>query len=188
MTIKRVVVIIVAGMFVLLSSCNLKEKIGENITEGIIEKASDGEVDIDIDGDEVTYSTDEGEVVISEEDGFTMETDDGTIVTSGTNGEWPTDQAAAYIPKLEVGTLAYTLNGSEVCILEVEGIVIENYQSYEQAIMDAGYTEDKVESSAEDMELYSGKSQDGIVVMICFVPSTGIIQITVDGSEKTEKQ
>ncbi|HWT76889.1 MAG TPA: hypothetical protein VN258_19485 [Mobilitalea sp.] len=60
---KLKLVIIAAVLLMLLSGCNLKKKIGESITEGVIEKASDGEVDVDINGDDITYSTDEGEAI-----------------------------------------------------------------------------------------------------------------------------
>jgi major membrane immunogen (membrane-anchored lipoprotein) len=186
MTKKLCLITFACVLLLLLSGCNLKEKIGENITEGIIESASDGDVDVEIDGDEVTYTTDEGQAVINNEDGFVMETEDGTIVLSEGDNEWPVDQAAAYIPELKAGTLTYIFNSPESCMLSVEETTKDDYEVYEKEIIDAGYTVDKVESSAEDMELYSASSEEGVIVTISFVPSESILQVTVDASSKLE--
>lgn len=176
---KMRVLIIIATMSLLMMGCNLEEKIGENITEGIIEKASGG--DLEVEGDNVTYSTDEGEMKI-DEGGLTFEGEDGSVVSAGGEYEWPEDQAAEYIPKFEGGTISYIYNASDSCMLMIDGLKNDNYDDYIKEVMKKGYTEDKVESTAEDMMLYSGTSKDGVSIAVYFIPSEGSMQISVDAT------
>jgi hypothetical protein len=180
---RRIKLILVGiMMLILLSGCNLKEKISENITEGIIEKAAGGEVDVEINGDDVSYTTEDGEVTIDEDAGVNYEGEDGTVIASGGEYEWPVDQAAVYLPKLENGTITYLLNGPDACMLIVEDLTMEDYKSYKEAITGAGFTTDSMDSSAEDLEIYSGTSSEGIIATISYTESEGTIQITLDAS------
>lgn len=181
---KRIGIIMLT--LVLLSGCNLKQKIGENITEGIIEKATGGEVEVEIDGDEVTYQTEEGETVINTDDGFSIQSEDGTSILSGSEYEWPTEQAAAYLPKLDVGTVTYILNSDTSCMVSIENVTKEDYQGYKEAIAAAGYTKEKFESSAEDFEMYSGSAENGIIASVMYTPSASALQVTLDASGMTE--
>lgn len=177
------IVVIVTIALVLLSGCKLREKIGENITEGIINKATGGEVDIDIDGDNVTYKTEEGETVInSGENGLIIESEDGMTVSAGSEYEWPTNKAAAYLPKLKAGTVTYILNSDTTCIISIEEVSADDYLEYEETIVDAGFTVDKYETSAEDLEMYSGATDKGYIVSLIFSPSSKALQVTLDSS------
>ncbi len=181
---KRIGLVVMAVIsMILLSSCNLKEKISESITENIIEKATDGEVDIDIDGDEISYSTEEGDFTV-DDTGMTIEGDDGTVIASGGEYEWPLDQAAEYLPKLGKGTISYILNGPDTCMLMVDDLELDDYKDYKEEIVDAGYINDTLESSAEDLEIYSGTSSDGVVVTVSFSQSEAMLQVTADASGK----
>lgn len=179
---KMMVIIIIVIVSLLMTGCNLEEKIGENITEGIVEKASGGDLEVEIDGDNVTYSTDEGEMTIDEEDGLTFEGEDGSVVSAGGEYEWPEDQAAEYMPKFDGGKISYIYNATDSCMLMVDGLEKDNYDDYIKEVVKKGYTEDKVESTAEDMMLYSGSSKDGVSIAVYFIPSEGSMQISVDAS------
>lgn len=174
--------IIAAAFVFLMAGCNLKEKISDKISEQMIESTIGEDADVEINGDDVSYTTEDGEMTV-DESGMTYEGEDGTVIASGGEYEWPLDQAAAYLPKLECGTITYIANGPDTCMLLVESLVLEDYQSYKEAVIAAGYTKDPLDSSAEDMELYSGASTNQIIVTLSFVPSEGSIQISVDASD-----
>lgn len=185
---KRVALFIIIAMTsVLLAGCNMEDKISEKIAEEMIEKSSGGEVDVDIDGEDVTYTTEEGEVTVTNDDStFVIEGEDGSSMQSGDNVEWPTDQAAAYLPKCSAGKVSYLMNSDESCIIMLDEVSQEDYDQYEQAIKDAGYTNNAVESTAEDMVLYSGASADGVTVTVYISPSEAVMQITADASTKLQ--
>ena len=169
----------------LLTACNMEEKISEKIAEGVMEKAAGDEVDIDIDGVDVSFKTEEGDVTVTNEDGsFVMEGEDGSSIQSGENVEWPTDQAAAYLPKCSAGTISYVMNSEESCIIMLDGVNQDDYDKYEQAIKDAGYTNSTVETTAEDMDLYSGASAENVTVTVYISPTEGVMQVTADASAK----
>lgn len=181
--IRFILIGIIALFF--LSGCNLKQKIGESITEGIIEKAVGSEVDIDIDGDNVSYSTEEGEITFDGESGINYEGEDGTVIASGDEYEWPEDQAAAFLPKLTVGTITYLLNGPDTCMLVVEELTMEDYKDYKDVITKAGFTKDSLDSSAENLEIYSGTSEDGTIATLSYTDSEGTLQIILEAQQKT---
>jgi hypothetical protein len=181
---KIIFVSLIAATLFLMAGCNLKEKIGESITEGILEKAIGDDVNIDIDGGDVSFTGDDGEEISFDEDeGLTIEGEDGSYVASGGEYDWPEGQAADYIPKFDRGKISYIFNSDESLMLYIEETVIEDYEDYVNAIIDDGFTVDKVESSAEDMQIYAAKAENGVAATVCFVNSEGYLQITVDATQ-----
>ncbi len=168
------------------TGCNLGEKIGANITEELLEESSGEDVEVEIDGDKVTYSSEEGEVSI-DGDKITFEGEDGTVMTSGTDNEWPQGEAADYLPKLSGGVISYVMNGPEACMLLVEEITEEEYDSYVKEIKDSGFTENLTESVAEGLKLYSGSNKENAVATISFIPEENNLQITLDASMMENK-
>lgn len=179
------IITLVVAVTVLMAGCNLNKKIGDSITENIMEKAIGDDVEVEVDGEDISYTTDEGTVDFDEDEGLTIEGEDGTVMSAGSVYEWPTGQAADYLPKLDRGKIFYILNSDNSCSLMVEETVEEDYKSYVESIIDDGYSIDKVESSADDMLLYSAKSENGITVCVIFVESEGTMQISVDATGKT---
>lgn|GEM_PF-4545117 len=170
---------------VLMAGCNLKEKIGNNISEKVAEKAIGDNADVNIDNGEVKVKTDDGEMTMNgDDDGITIKGEDGSVVTAGDSAKWPKGQVADYIPKLDVGTVTYAVNTEQACMVTVENITVDDYKKYVDAVVSAGYTEEKVESSAEDMQIYSAKATNGVVVSVSYVNSESTINITVDASGK----
>lgn len=181
---KIISVLLILMMIVLMSGCNIKEKISESISEKLIEEAAGDGTDVDINGEDVTVSTDEGEFSIDDENGMTFEGEDGSIVQSGGEYEWPKDQAAAYLPKLNAGTVTYILNSAESCMLTVSEVSEKDYKKYKDDIIGEGYTNNTTESNAEDMLLYSGSTSDGVALTVFYTPSQETISITLDASAK----
>lgn len=189
---RMLVVCLFSVMALLLSACGLKEtisdKISEGLTEKILEAGSDGKVDVDIDGDDFSFTTEDGEstTYTSDEDGATIESGDGSVMTSGENVKWPTDKAAVYIPEMKDGKLSYSFNSDESCILMLDEVTQEGYDDYKQKIIDAGYTEEATDATAEDLAMYYGTNDKGIVAGIGYTPSSLYLQITVDTTGKAE--
>ncbi len=183
---KIKLIAIIAATLLLMAGCNLDEKIGESITEGIIEKAVGDDIDLDVDGEDFTYKSEEGEITFDEEEGVTFEGEDGEVVAAGGEYDWPEDQAAKYLPKLDSGKISYIYNSTDSCMLILDEVTKEDYEAYVKAVSDDGYTNEKVESFAEDMSLYSGQTEEGIAVTVCFFNSETSMQINVDATGISE--
>lgn len=178
---KKICIVLVVLLGVLLfSGCNIKEKIGEKIVEGVFEKAVGDEVDLDIDGDEVTYKTEEGEMTFDSENGITFEGEEGKTVIYTDVSEWPEDMAASYLPKIKDAEISYLLNSDKYCMITVDNIDNEKYADYLEKVKDKGYSKDKFESTADDLNMYSGSSEEGVVVTLYYVPSSKSLQLTVE--------
>jgi len=175
---------IAVAMLLILTGCKLKEKISENIVEGVLEKATGGEADIEVDGGDISYTDGEGEVTIKKDEGVIVEGEDGSVISSGSEYTWPEGQAADYLPKYEGGKITFIMNSQESCMIFIEGTNKDEYKSYVEKITDKGYSIDTVESAAEDMLLYYAKSEQEIAVSVCYVPSEKTLQITLDASGK----
>ncbi len=162
------------------SGCGLQEKIGESITEKIIESAAGDNVDVDLDGGSFTVSSEDGDYSYSEEDGsFTMESEDGSVV-AGTDTEWPEGEAADYLPELKDGVISSFYNSSTSCMIWADELSQDVYKDYVDKIKDEGYTENTMVSSSTDMEMYYGEKTDGTTVSIAYMPEDQSIQIAID--------
>jgi hypothetical protein len=176
---------IILAVLLIMVGCNLKEKIGESITEGILDKAVGDDADIDINGGDITFKGEDGEEInFDDENGLTIEGEDGSIVASGGEYDWPKDQAADYLPKFKGGKITYIFNSETSCMLVIEETKKEDYEDYIKEAIDKGYNVDKAESSAEDMLLYSAKSEDGVAFTAYYVDSEGSLTLSVDATGK----
>lgn len=179
--------LIFAAVLLLLGGCKLKEKIGKNITEGLVEGALGDEADIDIEDGEISFSGKDGEeVTIDEEGGVTFEGEDGAYMVTGDVYDWPEGMAADYIPKFDKGKITYIYNTTDGLLLYIEETELEDYEDYKSEVIDEGYTVDKFESAADDLQFYTAKSDEGVVVTVSYVKSEKYLQITVDASSKQE--
>jgi len=84
---KLIVILLTVLMMLSLASCGIKksvdEKIAEKVTEGIVNKATGGEVDLDIKDGQLTVKGEDGEKV------------------SFGDTKWPEGQTADLLPKLK---------------------------------------------------------------------------------------
>jgi hypothetical protein len=158
---KIKLLIIFAATLFLLSGCNLEKKIEEGITEGILENATDDEdVEVEIDGDEITYSTEEGEVTLDEEGGYTFEGEDGEVMTVSGDNEWPEGLAAEKLPKFDKGVITTTMNLNDSCMLIIEEVEKKDYEEYVEKVKDEGFTEGVYESKSDELSAYGAYLDD----------------------------
>lgn len=177
--------LLILGVLVILSGCNLKKKITENITEGILEQAFGEGTDIDISDGELKFTNKDGEeIVFDDENGLVIEGEDGSILASGGVYEWPKDKAALYIPKLDEGKITYLLNTPESCLLYLEELSEEAYFDYQKEIVNQGYIENKYEATTEAGYIYGASNKEGIAVTLMYDINSVYLQITVDASQK----
>jgi len=167
MLFKRCILIVILIACILMTGCNLKEKIGKNITEKTVDNALGDDANVDLNNGDVT-----------------VKGDDGSEVSIGDNTKWPKGQAADYIPKFEGGVVTYALNAEQTCMIMVSNITDNDYKKYLDAIIAAGYNNEKIESNAVDMQIYSAKSTDGVVVSVSYLNEEKALNITVDASAK----
>lgn len=174
--IKLFITIIV--MVFLFAGCNLEEKIGENITEGFLEKVGKEEdLDIEYNDEGASFSTDEGEVTF-DEDGYTFKGNDGEVVTVGGNDEWPQGMAADLIPKLDAGVIDSTVNTEDGCMLVISGVSQEDYRDYKEKVIEEGYTEDSSELKSDDGEYYMAYNGE-TYIYIYYYATDSTISITL---------
>lgn len=86
------ILIVLVLISTVIAGCG--RKISESIIEKVIEKSSDGEVDIDIKKGEVTIKDKDGDKieVKSDDDGTVIKDDKGNvIIAGGDQAEWPKD-------------------------------------------------------------------------------------------------
>ncbi|MDF2537253.1 MAG: hypothetical protein K0S76_274 [Herbinix sp.] len=86
---KFIVIVITAAVLMLFAGCNLNKKIGENITEGILNKIGEEEgVDVDVKDGSIKFSSEDGDVTFNtEENGdFTIESDEGNMTFDAEDG------------------------------------------------------------------------------------------------------
>lgn len=182
---KTKIVIYIVTAMILMSGCHMKEKIGENITEEVLDSAAGDEADIDIEDGEFTVTDEEGgELTVTDEEGMVFEGSDGSVVYSGGDYEWPDGQAADYLPKFDGGKITYILNSAQVCIITVEETKLEDFDNYVSVVKENGYEKDISESSFDDLQMFSANAEDGIQISISFADGNGILSISVDVSEK----
>ena len=142
-----------------LTGCGVSEKAQEAAAEKAIENATGGDVKVDIDGEKYTYEDKDG----------------NKIEMGGT--EWPTDEAAKFIPKLDKGTVtACTIMGG-MYLIDIEKIEQKDYDSYLQAVKDAGFTETALTTDAEGYSQYQASDAKGNGIMLSYESEVTRLQI-----------
>lgn len=181
---KIVLLTIILAALILLTGCNLKKKIGDSITEGIVDKAIGDEGDIDIEDGEINIKGEDGETMTIDEDGIVYEGEDGAVMQSGGVYDWPEGMAADYIPKYKDAKVTYILNMKDTCMLCTDENKLEDYEDYVEKVKDEGFTENTYESSSDDMKSYTASTKDGLTIVVSFISSDGSLDITLDASQK----
>ena len=179
----RIFIIFTAALL-LLAGCNLKKKIGESITEGIVDKALGDKGDVDFDNGEIKIKGEDGEEMTINEEGIVIEGENGAVMQSGGEYDWPEGMAADYIPKYKGAKITYILNTEDTCMLCMVETESEDFEDYIKKIKDNGFTENKYEASGEDMQSYTASTKDGITIMVSFLSSDNSLNITLDASQR----
>ena len=148
---KILIMILMMLLLVSLVGCGAKkkmeEKIGEAITEKMFEEAGGG--DIDIDGDEITITTEDG----------------GTAVFGKT--EWPTSDLAKSIPKLGSGNVISVMEMDDYVLISLEETPEKEFTDYLDEIKDT-FTEDSYDIKSEGYVSYGGGNGEGVTVTIIY--------------------
>lgn len=166
---KLIILLLTMLMMLSLASCGVKqsvdEKIAEKVTEGVINKASGGDADLDISDGKLT-----------------MKGEDGETVTFG-DTKWPEGQAADLIPRLKKGTIISVINADKACMIVLEKVELKDFEKYVEELKSQGFTNDVTEYSIETNRNYTAKLNDKTKIVV-FYDSTGkTISINLDISE-----
>lgn len=148
---KIIVIFFIMLLAASLVGCGAKkkmeEKIGEAITEKIFEEAGGG--DIDIDGDEITITTEEGD----------------TAVFGKT--EWPTSDLAKNISKLDSGNLISVVEADDFIMILLEEIPQKDFLDYLDEIK-KNFEADPYEMKSEEYLSYGGRNKDDVTIAITY--------------------
>ena len=147
---KRIVILAALLLFAALSGCGISEKAQENAAQKAIENALGSEAKVDIDGEK--YTVDYG-------DGNKME-------LGGT--EWPADEKAGFIPKLNKGTVAACTIMGNMYLIDVETVALKDYESYLQTVKDAGFSEQALTTDAEGYDQYQACDTKGNYIVLSY--------------------
>ena len=156
---KRTVILAALLLFAALYGCGAPEKAQEKAAEKAIENAVGGDVQVDIEGEK--YTVDYG-------DGKKME-------LGGT--EWPADAKAGFIPKFNAGTVCACTIMDNMYLIDVETVAQKDYESYLQAVKDAGFLEQALTTDAEGYYQYQAADSKGNYIVLSFESGEKTLQI-----------
>jgi hypothetical protein len=146
----------------LLTACGAKQKMEEKIAEKVIEQAI-GNADIDIDGDEMTIKTEDGEITF----GLT---------------EWPDSQLCGRIPELKKGKISSAMNSEAYMLVIIEEVEEDDFMDYYNGIK-GDFNQESYEAKSADSITYMGKSQEGISIMVSYEKGGKTATITASKEE-----
>ncbi len=165
---KLLALLIAVLMTAALSGCFIREqinkKIGEAVTEGIVNQFASG-ADIDIDGEEIV-----------------IKGEDGEEVTFGST-QWPQGEAVDLLPAFSQGTISSVMNSDKYCMIVVNDVSESDYNSYVQAIQDAGFSENPFTMDSEDGLYFGASYNENTSAAVTFSGDSGEITIMVSIAE-----
>lgn len=163
---KITVILLCVLMMFSLASCgvkqNLNEKIAEKVTEGVINKATDGQLDVDLKGDELT-----------------LKGKDGEKVTIG-DTKWPKTGAGNLLPEFKKGKITSTMNSENGCMIIIEEVAEKDYKAYLEEIKEQGFTNEIVEFSSGTAESYSANKDEKEIINILYDSENQGLHITFE--------
>lgn len=166
---KIIVAFLMAFMVVALVGCGaqekMEEKIAESVTEGVINKALDGEGKVNIDGDKITVEGQDGEE-------FTF----GEV-------DWPGDGAAQQIPQPNKGKVVSAMNAEEFCLITLEEVEAGVFENYLEDIKGEGFTNDSVEFTSDSSYTYSASKDENNKISLMYDSEAQSLTITYEISE-----
>lgn len=146
---KISLILLVVVMMFSVASCGAKQKvndkIAEKVTEGVINKATGGDANVDIDGDKIS-----------------VQGKDGEKVTFGET-KWPDNPIAIKLPEFKAGKIISSVITDQALMVIVEGADLEDFQQYVEKLKEKGYVNDPSEMSSSELYAYSASSDEGIV-------------------------
>lgn len=162
---KFIVILLSVVMLLSLGACGAKkklnEKVAEKITEGVIEKATGGEAQLDIDKDRLT-----------------IKGKDGEEYSFGEN-EWPKGKKADLIPEFKKGKIVSVMNSDDTSVIILEEVEENDFKEYIEKLRDLGFTNNVIEvSSGEDMGFYANSNEE-TVVSVTYNAGNRILNISI---------
>lgn len=142
-------ILIIITLLSLFVGCGAKEKMQGKIAEKVIEQAvgSSG-AEIDIDGEEVTIKTEEGDVTFGSTD-------------------WPDSELSNKIPKFNNGKIVSVMNSEAYLMVIVEEVEANDFMDYyEDAKVE--FNQESYETKSDGMISYMGKNEDGISIVLTY--------------------
>lgn len=153
------ILIIVALLLLLFTGCRAKQKMEEKIAEKVIEQAV-GNADIDIDGEEVTIKTEEGNVTLG-------------------STEWPDSELSSKIPEFKKGKIVSVMSSEVYLLVIVEEVEKNDFMDYYEKVK-GEFNQESYETKSEDTIAYMGNNVDGISIMISY--GSGDNTVSISGS------
>lgn len=152
-------ILIIIVLLSLFTGCGAKQKMEEKIAEKVIEQAV-GNADIDIDGDEVTIKTEEGDVTFG-------------------STEWPDSLLSNKIPEFKKGKISSVMNSEAYLMIIIEDVEQNDFIDYYEDIK-VKFKQESYETKSEDVIAYMGKDDEGISIMASY--TVGDRTVSISGS------
>lgn len=173
---RRITLIIfILSLTLIMAACgkSIEEKIGEKITEKIIEDGSGGKVDID--GDTTT-----------------IKTDDGTT-QYGSELEWPKDKMGN-IPEIKANIIGISEDNTNKSIgITFDSFNEEDANEYVNKLKELGYSNGAETLSSEGITFSGSKDNTGVVLMyfdgsgtLAYMPEDGGVIGAINGQGNTQ--
>jgi hypothetical protein len=152
-------ILIIAALLSAFTGCGAKQKMEEKIAEKVIEQAV-GNADIDIDGEEVTIETEEGNFTLG-------------------STEWPVSELSSKIPEFKEGKIVSVMNSEAYLLVIVEEVEGKDFMDYYEKIK-GEFNKESYETKSEDTVAYMGKNEEEISIMVSY--SLGDSTVSISGS------
>lgn len=167
---KRIILGLLTVLLVLsLAGCGVKEKVNEKIsekvTEGVMEKAAGDDVDVDLDGDQVTFKD-----------------KDGNKLTVG-DSKWPETGAANLLPELKKGKIISAVNSDEACVVLIENIEEKDFKQYVEELKTKGFTKEVTEYTNESSQGYNAYLNEKTAVFVAYDAQNKGLSINLQASK-----
>ena len=135
----------------------MEQKAGEALAENMLEDAGGG--DVDIDGDKVTITGENGE----------------TLTTGG--NEWPKSDLAKSVPEFKEGTITAVLDSSDYVMVSLESVKEADAAAYYEIVKEE-FTQEPFEANADGSISFGAKNADGIGVTLQYTEETFTITVS----------
>ena len=167
----RKISVILLSILVMLSlaSCGVKqsldEKITEKVTEGVINKATGGEANIDIDKGELTLKGEDGEKITFSEN------------------KWPKGKAASLIPEFKKGKIITAASTDKACTIMIEQVEEKDYAQYVKKLKDQGFTNDVAEFTSGSSQSYGAHLNENTMAFVMYDSEQKALTISIEIAE-----
>ena len=135
-------ILVIIVLLLIFTGCGAKQSMEDKIAEKIIEQAVGDNADIDIDGDQITVKTEEGDVTFG-------------------STEWPNTELSGKIPELKKGKIVSVMNSEANLAVIIEEVEEKDFMDYYQRVK-GEFKEESYEVKSGETIAYMGSNEDGI--------------------------